>query len=372
MALEVPVPEHIGKVPPYQPGRAMASVGREFGLKLGSVIKLASNENPLGMSPRARAALVALAEDPSRYPDADGTELREKLAQRHGVPREWVTLGSGSAEILMLAARTFLTSARSSVSAQYAFTSYVRETRAVGARAIVAPATQYGHDAQALLAALAPDSAILYLANPNNPTGTYLAPAAMQALIESVPPRIAIVLDEAYFDYLETQDRPDSIAWVRRHPNLVVARTFSKIYGMAGLRIGYAVAQAEMTELLYRLRLTFNLGTPSQCAALAALDDAEFVAQSRAVNKAGMAMLTDAFGRMGLAHVPSKGNFVMVEVGEAAAVHRGLLERGVIVRPLAPYGLTRWLRITVGTEEENARFVATLGEALQAATKLAV
>src|SRR6185312_9959954 len=166
MALEVPVPQHVGKVPPYQPGRAMASVAREFGLKLGGIIKLASNENPLGMSPRARAALVSAAEDPSRYPDADGIALREKLAARHGVPIDWILLGSGSAEI-----------------SQYAFTSYVRETRAAGARPIVTPAKNFGHDPEAMRAAIAPDTSILYLANPNNPTGTYLAPAEMAALI---------------------------------------------------------------------------------------------------------------------------------------------------------------------------------------------
>jgi histidinol-phosphate aminotransferase len=223
-----------------------------------------------------------------------------------------------------------------------------------------------------MLAAIAPDTSILYLANPNNPTGTYIAPAEMAALIDAVPARVAIVLDEAYFDFLEPEDRPDSIAWVRRHPNLVVARTFSKIYGMAGMRIGYGIAQAEMTELLNRLRLTFNVSVPAQVAALAALDDEAFVAHSRAVNKAGMATLTRAFARMGLAYVPSKGNFIMVEVGEAAPIHRALLERGIIVRPVAPYGLPRWLRITIGLPEENERFLTVLSEITQAGAKLAV
>jgi histidinol-phosphate aminotransferase len=372
MALEVPVPQHVGKVPPYQPGRAMASVAREFGLKLGGIIKLASNENPLGMSPRARAALVSAAEDPSRYPDADGIALREKLAARHGVPIDWILLGSGSAEILQLAARTFLTAERSAVISQYAFTSYVRETRAAGARPIVTPAKNFGHDPEAMRAAIAPDTSILYLANPNNPTGTYLAPAEMAALIAAVPPRVAIVLDEAYFDYLEPAERPDSIAWVRRHPNLVVARTFSKIYGMAGMRIGYGIAQAEMSELLNRLRLTFNVSVPAQAAAMAALEDEAFAEQSRALNRAGMAVLTEAFARMGFPVVPSKGNFIMVEVGDAAAIHRALLERGIIVRPVAPYGLARWLRITVGLPEENDAFLAALGEITKAGAKLAV
>jgi histidinol-phosphate aminotransferase len=288
------------------------------------------------------------------------------------VPLEWITLGSGSAEILQLAARTFLTAERSSVSSQYAFTSYVRETRAAGARAIVAPAKNFAHDPAAMLAAIAPDTSILYLANPNNPTGTYIAPAAMAALIAAVPARVAIVLDEAYFDYLEPADRPDSVAWIRNHPNLVVARTFSKIYGMAGMRIGYGIAQAEMSELLNRLRLTFNVSVPAQAAALAALEDEDFAEQSRALTLAGMAVLVRAFDRMGFAHVPSKGNFIMVEVGDAAAIHRALLERGIIVRPVAPYGLARWLRITIGLPEENERLLAALGEITTAGTKLAV
>ena len=372
MGFDVRPATHVDQVPPYQPGRAMASVGREFGLKLGSIIKLASNENPLGMSPLARAALATPIDDLARYPDADALALKEKLAARHGVPISWLTIGSGSAEVLQLAARSFLAPDRSAVMSQYAFTSYVRETRAVGARPITVPAKDFAHDPDAMLAAIAADTAIVYVANPNNPTGTYLSPAAMEKFLAAVPSRVAIVLDEAYFDFLPDAERPDSVAWVRRHPNLVVARTFSKIYGMAGLRIGYGIAQPEMTELLNRLRLTFNVGTLAMTAALAALDDDDFVRRSRAANDEGMASLTAAFDRLGLPYVPSKGNFVMVEVGDAAAINRALLERGVIVRPVGNYGLPHWLRITVGLPAENERFLASLGETLQAPAKLAV
>jgi histidinol-phosphate aminotransferase len=370
MSFDVRVPEHVGKVPPYQPGRAMASVSREFGLKLGSIVKLASNENPLGMSPLAQASLQRLLDDPARYPDSDAVELREKLAARHHVPVEWVTVGSGSAEILQLAAHSLLAANRSSVSSQYAFTSYVRETRAIGARAIVAPAKAYGHDPAAFLAAIADDTSLIYIANPNNPTGTYLPPDVMSDFLASVPSHVAVVLDEAYFDFLDEAERPDSIAWARRHPNVIVARTFSKIYGMAGLRVGYAIAQAQMTEILNRLRLTFNVSTYAQTAAIAALDDEAFVTRSRTATWAGMQTLTRAFDNLRLPYVPSKGNFVMVRVGDATRVNAHLLREGVIVRPVANYGLPEWLRITVGLPEENERFLASLSGARQAIGEL--
>jgi histidinol-phosphate aminotransferase len=317
------------------------------------------------MSPLARASLAELIDDPSRYPDSDAIALREKLASRHGVPIEWLTIGSGSAEILQLAARSMLAPDRSAISSQYAFTSYVREARAVGARSIVTPAKDYGHDAAAILAAITDDTALIFLANPNNPTGTYWAPARMADFLAAVPSHVAVLLDEAYVDFVEDAEKPDSVAWVRRHPNLIVARTFSKIYGMAGMRIGYAVAQAQMTELLNRLRLTFNVGTHALTAAIAALDDADFVARSRSMTAAGMASLTRSFDKMGLPFLPSKGNFVMVKMGDAARINAHLLRQGVIVRPVANYGLPEWLRITIGLPEENARFLASLSDSLQ-------
>ena len=359
--------EHVRAIAPYQAGKPIEELAREFGLDAATIVKLASNENPLGAPESARKAMAAAIEDLGRYPDSNGFELKAALAARYGVPMDWITLGNGSNDILELAAAATLSPGRSCVYAQHSFAVYALATQARGARAIVVAAKKLGHDLDAMAAAVAADTALVYVANPNNPTGTHLTGAAVEAFLARVPPQVVVVLDEAYNEYLPPELRVDSTAWVRRYPNVIVSRTFSKAFGLAGPRIGYGIAQGELTDLLNRVRQPFNVNTVAQAAAVAALADDDFLARSFELNLRGMAQLTGAFEALGLEYVPSVGNFVLVRVGPAARVYQELLKRGVIVRPVANYGLPEWLRVTIGLPEENATFLRALPEALAAA-----
>ncbi|MCX8113478.1 MAG: histidinol-phosphate transaminase [Burkholderiaceae bacterium] len=366
-ASAIPALEYVRAIAPYQAGKPIEELAREFGLDARDIVKLASNENPLGMPESAKRAIVAAMDELGRYPDSNGFALKAALSSKFGVPPDWITLGNGSNDILELAAAAMLAPGRSCVYAQYSFAVYPLATQARGARAIVVPARDYGHDLDAMLAAVAPDTRLMYVANPNNPTGTFVDADRVGAFLARIPRDVVVVLDEAYNEYLPAALRFDSTQWVRRYPNLLVSRTFSKAYGLAGLRVGYGIAQPELTDLLNRVRQPFNVNTAAQAAAVAALDDAEFLARSDEVNRQGMAELTAAFGRLGLAYLPSYGNFVLVKVGPAAKVYQELLKRGVIVRPVANYALPEWLRVTIGLPGENAKFLHALPEALAAA-----
>ena len=360
-----PALDYVRAIAPYQGGKPIEEVAREFGLDPAAIVKLASNENPLGMPESAKAAIrAALDGELARYPDGNAFDLKAALAARFGVPAEWITLGNGSNDILELAAAAHLAPGRSCVYSQYSFAVYPLATQAHGARHIVVPALNYGHDLDAMRAAIAPDTRLMYVANPNNPTGSFLTHTRIEAFLAQVPSQVVVVLDEAYNEYLPPELRFDSTIWVRRHPNLLISRTFSKAYGLAGLRIGYGIAQPALSDLLNRVRQPFNVNSIAQAAALAALDDEAFVAESYRVNRDGLAQLTAAFRRLGLEFLPSFGNFVLVRVGDAAAVNLVLMKRGVIVRPVANYGLPEWLRITVGLPRENEQFIAALGEVL--------
>lgn len=366
-AAALPALTYVRAIAPYQAGKPIEELAREFGLDPARIVKLASNENPLGMPASARAAIASALDDLGRYPDANGFELKRALAARYDVPAEWITLGNGSNDILELAAAAFLGPGRSAIYAQHSFAVYALATQARGARALVVPARALGHDLDAMRAAVAADTRLVYVANPNNPTGTFLPADEVAAFLARVPVDVVVVLDEAYNEYLPPEQRFDSTAWVRRFPNLLVSRSFSKAYGLAGLRVGYGIAQLELTDLLNRVRQPFNVNTLAQAAALAALNDREFLERSYAVNVAGMEQLTAGFASLRLEYVPSWGNFVLLKVGPAAGVYAGLLERGVIVRPVANYGLPEWLRITVGLHEENDALLRALPDALTAA-----
>lgn len=366
-AQSLPALDYVRAIAPYQAGKPIEELAREHGLAPESIVKLASNENPLGMPASARAAMQAAIADLGRYPDANGFALKDALSSRFGVPPQWVTLGNGSNDILELAAAALLAPGRSCVFSQYSFAVYALATQARGARAIVVPARDFGHDLPAMREAIAADTRLVYLANPNNPTGTFVPADQIEAFLASVPADVVVVLDEAYNEYLPQEDRFDSTAWVRRFPNLLVSRTFSKAYGLAGLRVGYGLAQPQLTDLLNRVRQPFNVNSLAQAAALAALADSEFLARSDALNREGLRRLESAFSELGLSFVPSRGNFVLVKVGPAARVYQELLKRGVIVRPVGNYGLPEWLRVSVGLPEENARFLAVLPAALAAA-----
>lgn len=365
-------PSYVRAIAPYVAGKPISEVAREFGLDEARIVKLASNENPLGMPESAqRAILQAVGQAPGelgRYPDSNAFDLKAALAARYDVPPEWITLGNGSNDILEMAAHAFVERDQSIVYSQYSFAVYALATQGLGARHLVTPAVKYGHDLDGMLAAVAGDTRLIFVANPNNPTGTFIDGAALEAFIAKVPQHVAVVLDEAYTEYLAADKRYDSIAWVRRYPNLLVSRTFSKAYGLASLRVGFAIAQPELTDLLNRLRQPFNVNTLAQAAAIAALGDTAFLEKSAALNAEGYRTLTAAFERMGLEYVPSDGNFVLVRMGAddqaGERVNLALLKQGVIVRPVGGYGLPQWLRVTIGLPEENAAFLAALERAL--------
>ena len=357
-------PAHIRAISPYQPGKPISELAREYGLQAERIIKLASNENPLGIPDSARAAMAAAVDDLGRYPDSNGFELKAAIAQRYTVPPDWITLGNGSNDILELAAHSLLQPGSSAVYSQYSFAVYALATQETGARAIVVPARDLGHDLDAIGAAIGADTRLVFIANPNNPTGTFLPAEAIAGFLATVPRDVVVVLDEAYNEYLDPALRFDSTRWLHQYPNLIISRTFSKAYGMAGLRVGFGLAQAELTDLMNRVRQPFNVSSVAQVAAVAALDDAEFLQRSYELNRDGLALLQSAFARMGLEFVPSHGNFVLVRVGDAAAVYEGLLRAGIIVRPVANYALPEWLRVTVGLPEENRAFLAALSRVL--------
>lgn len=364
-------PSYVRAIAPYVAGKPISEVAREFGLDEASIVKLASNENPLGMPESAQRAMAQAASELGRYPDANAFELKSALSERYGVPAEWVTLGNGSNDILEIAAHAFVEKGQSIIYAQYSFAVYALATQGLGARAIVVPAVEYGHDLEAMLAAITDDTRLIFVANPNNPTGTFIEGPTLEAFLDKVPRNVAVVLDEAYTEYLPQEKRYDSIAWVRRYPNLLVSRTFSKAFGLAGLRVGFAIAQPELTDLLNRLRQPFNVNTLAQAAAIAALNDTAFLEKSAALNAQGYRRLTEAFDKLGLEYVPSDGNFVLVRVGNDDSagnrVNLALLQQGVIVRPVGNYGLPQWLRITIGLPEENEAFIAALEKTLAAA-----
>jgi histidinol-phosphate aminotransferase len=364
-------PSYVRAIAPYIAGKPISEVAREFGLDAATIVKLASNENPFGMPESAKLAITQAMGELGRYPDANGFDLKAALSERYGVPADWITLGNGSNDILEMAAHAFVEKDQSIVYSQYSFAVYALATQGLGARAIVVPAVAYGHDLEAMLAAISSDTRLVFVANPNNPTGTFIDGATLEAFIARVPRDVAIVLDEAYTEYLAKDKRYDAIGWVRRYPNLLVSRTFSKAFGLAGLRVGFAIAQPELTDLLNRLRQPFNVNSLAQAAAIAALNDTAFLEKSAAVNAAGYRRLTEAFDKLGLEYVPSDGNFVMVRVGDdneaGARVNLELLKQGVIVRPVANYGLMPWLRVTIGLPEENEAFIAALEKTLATA-----
>lgn len=359
-------PAHVRAIAPYQPGKPISELARELGLEEGNIVKLASNENPLGPSPLALAAAQDALHDMALYPDGAGFVLKTRLSDRLGVARNQIVLGNGSNDVLDMAARAFLTAGTSAVYSQHAFAVYPIATQTVGAQGIAVAASNYGHDLAAMRAAIRDDTRVLWIANPNNPTGTFLPWGEIEAFLDIVPPHVLVVLDEAYGEYLPPAERGDTPAWLACFPNLLISRTFSKAYGLAGLRVGYGLGHADVIDLLNRVRHPFNVNAPALAAARAALDDEAFLARSYALNTAGMAQLTAGLTELGIETVPSKGNFVLARVGDAAQVNADLLKRGVIVRPVANYGLPEFVRVSVGLAGQNARFLDALRAVLVA------
>ncbi|OIR19976.1 histidinol-phosphate aminotransferase 2 [mine drainage metagenome] len=356
-------PSYIRSIAPYQPGKPISELERELGIT--GIVKLASNENPLGASPAAVAAMQNAIKTIAIYPDGNGFELKDALVKRYGVAHANITLGNGSNDLLELAARAFLTVGDKVVYSAHAFAVYALASQAVGAIGISVPAINYGHDLKAMLQA-AKDNRVkmVFIANPNNPTGTYLGAGELLEFMRGLPPEMLVVLDEAYNEYLPEDKRYDSVSWLKEFPNLIISRTFSKAFGLAGLRVGYALAHEQVTDMMNRVRQPFNVNSVAQAAAVAALRDVSFVKKTFELNQRGMQQITDGLTRLGLEYIPSCGNFVAFRIGNATAMYRRLLEMGVIVRPIANYDMPDWLRVSIGLESENAKFLAALERAI--------
>ncbi|MCK5902896.1 MAG: histidinol-phosphate transaminase [Cocleimonas sp.] len=356
---------------PYQPGKPIETLERELGIQ--NSLKLASNENPLGASPSVLKALQGDLE-PAFYPDGNGFILKQALAKKLGVASAQITLGNGSNDILDMIARVFLCQGRAAIFSQYAFAVYPIATQAVGATSQIAPALPvnhpkraYGHDLEAMLSLITDSTRVIFIANPNNPTGTWLDQTALRAFMDQVPQRIITVIDEAYFEYVDEADYPDTLQWLDHYPNLIVTRTFSKIYGLASLRIGYAICHEDIADLLNRVRQPFNVNTPALIAATAALDDEQHIKQCADLNRQGLDFWKHHCRQRQLNFIPSVGNFISIDMAqEASPVYHALLRQGVIVRPIANYGLHQHLRITIGTPEQNQRCLTALDYVLAA------
>ncbi|MDT8395723.1 MAG: histidinol-phosphate transaminase [bacterium] len=366
-----PVHDTIEDLVPYSAGRPIEDVAREKGLT--RIVKLASNENPMGMSPRALEAAGKAVAGVHRYPDGAARELKEKLAEHHGVDPEMVVLGNGSNEILEIMAQLFLADGGKSLYAWPAFVVYRLATLAHGGRGVEVPLTpDLRHDLDAMALALDESIRLVYIANPNNPTGTYVTKEELERFMEKVPESVPLVLDEAYFEFAaHLPDFPNGLDYLRRGRSLVVARTFSKAYGLAGLRVGYAIMPRELAQFYNRVRQPFNVNSIAQAAACAALEDDEFVAKSLEHNSRELQRIEDAVTGMGLTVTKSYTNFILIDLAgrPGQGVYEGLLDRGIIVRPMAGYGLPGTIRVTAGLAEENELFLEALGKVIETAVR---
>jgi histidinol-phosphate aminotransferase len=346
--------ESILSLSPYQGGKPISELQRELGLD--HVVKLASNENPLGPGPKALEAIQQASSEISRYPDGNGFELKRAIATHLSVTADGITLGNGSNDILELVARAYVCQAEDEVVfSQYAFVVYPLVTQALGARAVVTPANDFGHDLDAMLASITDDTKLIFIANPNNPTGTLLSDDAIYAFLSKVPSSVIVVLDQAYVEYLDATDL--AIGWLNEFDNLIITRTFSKAYGLAGLRVGYSISNPEIADYLNRIRQPFNVNHIAQSAAKSAIADEAFLVRSVTANKNGLLQLSQGFDLLGLSYIPSHANFIAVKVADAGATYQKLLEKGFIVRPVEMQG---YLRVSVGTRNENEAFLDAL------------
>ncbi|MCK4744428.1 MAG: histidinol-phosphate transaminase [Sulfuriflexus sp.] len=351
---------------PYEPGKPVDELERELGLT--NIIKLASNENPLGVSQKVIAAITAALSELSRYPDGNGFALKQVLADKHGVTTQQVTLGNGSNDILELLTRAFVSPDNEVVFSEHAFAVYPIVTQAVGAKAVVVPATEWGNDLEAILAAITDKTRVVFVANPNNPTGTCVAGDSLKSFIKRVPEHVLVVIDEAYFEYAQDlfPDYESAEEYLAESPNLIVTRTFSKAYGLAALRMGYSLSSVEIADFLNRVRQPFNVNSLAMTAAITALSDTQHLADTLEMNKAGIEQYHQACIELGLEWIPTAANFISINVKQnGREVFEKLLQRGIIVRPVDNYGMPDFIRITVGSKEENQRCIEALMEVLQ-------
>jgi len=351
----------VQKLSPYQPGKPIDELAREFGLDPNDIIKLASNENPLGPSEKALAAIEKSLQDLTRYPDGNGFELKKALSDKLNVKTTQVTLGNGSSDILEFIVKTFVNPGDNVVVSQHAFAIYGLVTLMQGGTITQVPAKNWGHDLDAMADAIGEKTKIVFVTNPNNPTGTWSTKAQLESFLKKVPEQVIVLLDEAYFEYVDKPDYPNGVDYLNEYPNLVVTRTFSKAYGLASLRVGYGVSSEQLADLMNRVRPPFNVDSLALAAAVACLKDESYVRQSKALNDQGMAQLEKGFDQLNVNWIPSVGNFICFEVpGRAMSVYQSLLAKGVIVRPVGNYEMPDHLRVSIGTEQENQRFLLEL------------
>ncbi len=359
----------VRELKPYIPGKPVSELQRELGLD--HIVKLASNENPLGPSKAVEAAVAGALKEQARYPDASGYELKDLLAVKHKVKPNQITLGNGSNDVLVFLAQVFLSPDTNAVFSQYGFAVYPIATQSVGATAKIAPANSpkhdqpLGHDLAALAALIDENTRVVFVANPNNPTGTWVGSADLETFVSNVPDTCIVVVDEAYTEYVTNQDVPDTSQWLGKYPNLVVTKTFSKAYGLAGFRVGYALSHPDVADLLNRIRPPFNVNSLALLAAQTALNDSDYLKKSVELNEQGKIYLKAELSAMGLGVIPSATNFLLVDMKQdASGLNQDLLKAGVIVRPVGNYGLPNHLRISIGLPEENEFFIKALKQIL--------
>ncbi|TSA58422.1 MAG: histidinol-phosphate transaminase [Methylophilaceae bacterium] len=357
-------PSYIRSIAPYVGGKPISDLAREMGLDPNQIVKLASNENPLGVSPNAHMAMMDAIDDIARYPDGNSVELRQAVSEKFKVAPEQLVFGNGSNDILELAARAFLAPNDEVVYSQHAFAVYGLVTQAMGAKGVTVKARNFAHDLDAMLAAVTSKTRMIFVANPNNPTGTLLGKVELKSFIANTPKHVLFVLDEAYDEYLSDQDKAESISWLSEFDNLIISRTFSKAYGLAGLRVGFGLTSVAIADLMNRVCQPFNVNSIDQAAAVDSLADDEFVERTRALNNAGMLQITQGLKELGLEYIPSYANFVSFKVPDAAGVNQRLLAQGIIVRPIANYEMLEYLRVSIGLLSENTKFLAALKNAI--------
>lgn len=349
----------------YVASKPIEELAADLGLEPKEIIMLVANENPYGMSQKVKDKIAHAALNLNRYPDADSCYLQKALSKKYGLPQDWFVVTSGSSELLGLTAQTVLSEGKNAIIPQYSFSLYPMVAKLCGAETREVPATSdYNADLQRTLEQIDENTRLIFLTNPNNPTGTYLSEKEIIDFLEKVPSNVVVLFDEAYVEFLEKELQPDSLEIVKRFPNVIIARTFSKAYGLAGCRVGYGIAQPELLELINRVRHPFNVNDLSQLAAIAALEDQEFLETTLKNNREGIAQFAKAFDELGLPYMGLHSNFITVKVGDGAKIVEELLKKGIIVRKMNSYDLPEWIRVTVGTKEQNERFLEELKELL--------
>jgi histidinol-phosphate aminotransferase len=360
MSIQSLIPKYICDIAPYQGGKPIAELAREYQLEESSIVKLASNENPLGMSPKAREVILKSIDEIYRYPDGNAFQLKKAVSLKFNLHPDSLIFGNGSNDILELSARTFLKVGDEAIFSQHAFAVYSLVTQSMGAIGVKVPAKDFAHDLAKMFAVITSKTKMIFIANPNNPTGTLIAKDELKAFLMKIPPHIIVVLDEAYDEYLDTEYKSVSFSWLSQFPNLIISRTFSKAYGLAGLRVGFGASNPEIIQFMNRVRQPFNVNSLAQDAAVAALMDDAFVSESKILNNNGKKQLESALQRLKLSFIPTFGNFISFKVDKAFQVYEALLKAGIIVRPVANYEMPDYLRVSIGLKEENERFIQAL------------